>query len=118
MPECGIADVGRFLAAKGLSLSREEATVVETQIKYEGYIAQQRREVDRLRASEAAAAGGIWTTTTYPGAFPGSGRKARCGRARRISARPRGSPGVTPAALSILQLICGASPPAEEQSGE
>lgn len=78
-------------------------TTVETEVKYEGYLAQQRRHVERLQSS---------VERPIPAAFSYSGlaglsrevreklervRPATLGQAARI-------PGVTPAAVAILDL--------------
>ena len=78
-------------------------TTVETEIKYNGYIAQQERQIERLKDAERR---------TIPGAFgfggiPGLSREIRekldrvrpetLGQAARI-------PGVTPAAIAILDV--------------
>ncbi len=117
MPECGIEEVRSFLARSGVSLSGEEATVVETQIKYEGYIAQQLREVERLRSSEGRR---LPRDLDY-GNIPGLSREVA---GKLLQAKPESLgqaariPGVTPAALSILHIFCGTRAETEEPSGD
>jgi len=106
MPERGLEDVRLFLGRHGLELSAEEATVVETQIKYHGYIVQQQREVGRLRSSEARRLPRDLDYARIPGlSREVAGKLAQTrpdslGQAARI-------PGMTPAALSILHIFCG-----------
>jgi tRNA uridine 5-carboxymethylaminomethyl modification enzyme len=76
---------------------------VETEIKYSGYISQQERQIDRLRAAERR---GIPAEFEYQG-IPGLSREIQdkldrirpvtIGQAARI-------PGVTPAAVAILDV--------------
>jgi len=116
MPECGIDDVRSFLGRHGLELSAEEATVVETQIKYDGYIGQQLREVERLRKSETRR---LPRDLDYAG-IPGLSREVA---GKLLQAKPENLgqaariPGMTPAALSILHVFCGAAG-TEEASGD
>ncbi|MFB3903835.1 MAG: tRNA uridine-5-carboxymethylaminomethyl(34) synthesis enzyme MnmG [Acidobacteriota bacterium] len=117
MPGCGVEDVRGFLGRHSLELSWEEATVVETQIKYHGYIEQQLREVERLRASEGRR---LPRDLDY-GRIPGLSREVA---GKLAQARP-GSlgqaariPGMTPAALSILQVFSAGAAGGEKTSGE
>ena len=76
---------------------------VETEVKYEGYIDQQRRQLDRIQGSDARP---IPLTMSFDG-IPGLSREvgerltrvrpATLGQAARI-------PGVTPAAVAILDI--------------
>jgi tRNA uridine 5-carboxymethylaminomethyl modification enzyme len=108
MPGYGVGDVELFLARQGVDLEGEEATVVETQIKYQGYIRQELREVERLRSAEGRR---LPRDLDYA-AIPGLSREVagKLARARPESLGQAGRiPGVTPAALSILQLFSGAT---------
>ena len=86
--------------------TRNELRAVETEIKYAGYLAQQRRSIEKLKASEAR---------TIPPNFQYEGlsglskelqekltriRPSTLGQASRI-------PGVTPAALSLINVFIG-----------
>ncbi|RPI26996.1 MAG: tRNA uridine-5-carboxymethylaminomethyl(34) synthesis enzyme MnmG [Acidobacteria bacterium] len=116
MPESSLEDLAPFLADHGLELSPEERTVVETQIKYDGYIAQQMREVERVKASEGRRLPPDLDYRTIPGlSHEVAGRLLRArpanlGQAARI-------PGITPAALSILQVFVGSGSGKEEEAG-
>jgi tRNA uridine 5-carboxymethylaminomethyl modification enzyme len=107
MPEAGVQDVLGLLRNRGVALSPREAEVVEAEIKYEGYIAQQLREVARLRASEEKRLPRDLDYSRLPGLSHeavtklGEAKPENLGQAARI-------PGVTAAALSILQAYLGA----------
>ncbi len=99
-----------WLAAQApieLGQRRVELKAVETEIKYAGYLDQQRRSIEKLRAAETRA---IPPGFDYEG-VPGLSREmqeklarvrpATIGQASRI-------PGVTPAALTILSVVTAA----------
>jgi tRNA uridine 5-carboxymethylaminomethyl modification enzyme len=78
-------------------------TSLETEIKYEGYIAQQQRQIERLKQAEAR---------TIPEDFrflglPGLSREI-CEKLERVRPRTLGQaariPGVTPAAIAVLDV--------------
>jgi tRNA uridine 5-carboxymethylaminomethyl modification enzyme len=92
------------LAADSLpSVMRNEARAVETEIKFAGYLEQQKKSIEKLKAAEAMA---IPEWIEY-GAISGLSREMReklervrpitIGQASRI-------PGVTPAALSLVHV--------------
>ena len=103
-PEASIAEirgwVGEVLGAEPV---RGLLTTVETEIKYSGYIAQQERQMERLKDSERRP---IPADFGF-GGIPGLSREIReklervrpatLGQAARI-------PGVTPAAIAILDV--------------
>ena len=82
---------------------RNEARAVETEIKFAGYLDQQKKSIEKLKAAEAVA---IPEWIEY-GAISGLSREMRetlervrpitIGQASRI-------PGVTPAALSLVHI--------------
>ena len=84
-------------------LSWEETKAVETAIKYEGYLAQQATEIERLKKAESR---------TIPEDFEyleisGLSREVveKLSRVRPLTLGQAGRiPGVTPAALSILNI--------------
>jgi len=87
---------------------RVELKAIETEIKYAGYLDQQRRSIAKLKAAEGRA---IPVDFCYEGVSGLSRemqekltrvRPATIGQASRI-------PGVTPAALTILGVLAGAS---------
>ena len=102
-PEVAIEDFSGILQEQGLPLSREEGLAVQTQIKYEGYINQQMRDVEKLGLLEARP---IPVNINYD-QVAGLSREAverlekvkpgSLGQASRI-------PGITPAAVSVLNI--------------
>ena len=105
-PEVGVDELAGFFEGEGLALSQEERHVVETQIKYEGYILQQLRDADRVRSLEGRR---IPSGFNY-GAVQGLSREAA---ERLIQVQPNSLgqasriPGVTAAAVSILNIYLG-----------
>jgi len=102
-PEIKLEDLlsAGFLSAEGLR--REDLASIETEIKYEGYLKQQDRQIERLRKADARTLPPDLDFTQMPGL---SGemveklsrvRPCSLGQASRI-------PGITPAALSIILL--------------
>jgi tRNA uridine 5-carboxymethylaminomethyl modification enzyme len=91
----------------GVSQNAAEWKAVETDIKYEGYLAQQRRQVEQARKLDGRR---IPAGVEF-GAIPGLSREvvekmariqpATLGHAGRI-------PGVTPAAVQILNVFLSA----------
>jgi tRNA uridine 5-carboxymethylaminomethyl modification enzyme len=87
----------------GVATMRNEARAVETEIKFAGYLEQQKKSIEKLKAAEAVA---IPEWIEY-GAISGLSREMReklervrpgtIGQASRI-------PGVTPAALSLVHV--------------
>jgi tRNA uridine 5-carboxymethylaminomethyl modification enzyme len=81
---------------------------VETEIKYEGYMDQQRRQLDRLNGSSARPIPADFVFVGVPGISREVGEKltrvqpATLGQAARI-------PGVTPAAISIIDVYLSVS---------
>ena len=90
-------------AHTGLELQRPEWKALETELKYEGYLEQQHRQVERLRKAETRR---IPEDFAY-GGLPGLSREVveKMERVRpRTLAQAGRVPGMTPAALSILNL--------------
>lgn len=103
-PEAGIAEIEPWICAcLGGEPVRGVLTTVETEIKYAGYIAQQERQMDRLRNSENRSIPIEFAFRSIPGLSREIGEKlervqpATLGQAARI-------PGVTPAAIAILDV--------------
>ena len=83
------------------AIRREDLVSIETAIKYEGYLRQQEREVERLKRAEAKR---IPDDLDYA-AMPGLSREIveKLGKIRPASiAQASRIPGMTPAAISIL----------------
>lgn len=76
---------------------------VETEIKYAGYIDQQRRQIERMQSSDSRSIPETMAFTGIPGISREVGEKlervrpATLGQAARI-------PGVTPAAVALLDV--------------
>ncbi len=89
--------------ALGVDPVRGLLTTVETETKYAGYIAQQERQIERLKSSEGRKIPVDFAFRAIPGLSREIGEKltkvqpATLGQAARI-------PGVTPAAVAILDV--------------
>ncbi len=94
-------------ASLGVGLKPADWRAIETELKYVGYLAQQRRQIDRLRKAEART---IPDRFRYRG-LPGLSNEA-VEKMERIRPRTLGQagriPGMTPAALAVLDLHLGA----------
>ena len=100
-----LAEMGAALGQNGTlpSVLRNEVRAVETEIKFAGYLEQQKKSIEKLKAAEAVA---IPEWIEYA-AISGLSREMRetlervrpitIGQASRI-------PGVTPAALSLVHV--------------
>jgi tRNA uridine 5-carboxymethylaminomethyl modification enzyme len=103
-PEARIEQVREELTRLvGEPLVRDVLTTVETEVKYEGYIAQQERQVQRLREAEKRPIpiGFVFSVV------PGLSREIRdkLERVRPVTLGQAGRiPGVTPAAIAVLDV--------------
>jgi len=101
-PEIGLAEIAA-LAEGGMDLPEEVAREVRLQVKYEGYIRRQNEQVARFRKIEAIRLPSDIDYASLEGLSNevveklGSIRPRTLGQASRIS-------GVTPAAVSVLQI--------------
>lgn len=103
-PEAKISDLkGELQALLGEEPLESVLTTVETELKYSGYIAQQERQVSRLRDAGERR---IPETFAY-GDIPGLSREV-CEKLTRVRPETLGQagriPGVTPAAVAILDV--------------
>jgi len=102
-PEIQIEDLGAVLEESALALSSEERHVVQTQIKYEGYILQQLRDIERLQSLESRPIPSGFKYEDVSGLSRevverlGKVKPDTLGQASRV-------PGITPAAISILRI--------------
>ena len=103
-PESRLEELNPWIeGVLGASVERGVLMTVETEVKYAGYIDQQRRQADRLLGSDSR---GIPAGMSFEG-IPGMSREvseklavvrpSTLGQAARI-------PGVTPAAIAVLDL--------------
>ena len=107
-PQVGIDDLRPAMPGNlGEGLRRADWKAIETEFKYEGYLEQQKRQIERLRNAEAR---GIPEQFEYRG-LPGLSSEV-VEKMERVRPRTLGQagriPGVTPAALAILDLHLGA----------
>ena len=99
-PELTYGDVA-LSETPPLSLSAHAAEYVETQIKYEGYIARQQEDIDRLKRHEEAKIPLDFNYDNVVGLSNEICQKLNEARPANI-ARASRIPGMTPAALSLL----------------
>jgi tRNA uridine 5-carboxymethylaminomethyl modification enzyme len=87
----------------GQDFVRGVSTTVETEIKYAGYIAQQKRQVDQLRDAERRPIPQDFVYTNIPGLSREVREKLE--RVRPLTLGHAGKiPGVTPAAVAVLDV--------------
>jgi tRNA uridine 5-carboxymethylaminomethyl modification enzyme len=82
-------------------LSREERAILETRVRYEGYIRREQERLERLKPFESRAIPGGFD---YEG-IPGLSREAveKCSRRKpRTIGEASRIPGMTPAAVAII----------------
>jgi tRNA uridine 5-carboxymethylaminomethyl modification enzyme len=103
-PEVSIADLGNWVRSViGEPPVRGLLETIETEFKYAGYIAQQEKQIDRLKRAESRP---IPISFRYEG-VPGLSREIR-EKLSHVQPRTLGQagriPGVTPAAIAVLDL--------------
>jgi tRNA uridine 5-carboxymethylaminomethyl modification enzyme len=101
-PEVRLADLireGAFTGAEGLR--KEDVLSIETGIKYEGYLKQQEREIEKLRKAETRQIPEDLDYTKMAGLSREIAEKLTRARPRSVAQATR-IPGVTPASISIL----------------
>jgi tRNA uridine 5-carboxymethylaminomethyl modification enzyme len=101
------ATLSRLLSSSGLRLDLEELRTVQAELRYEGYIEQQLRDVQRLKKLENR----LLPPDLDYGGVSGLSREM-IERLRRVRPRSLGQaariPGVTPAAVFMLNVHMGA----------
>jgi tRNA uridine 5-carboxymethylaminomethyl modification enzyme len=102
-PESKICDM-----SLGHDFLRGVLTAVETEIKYAGYIAQQRRQIDQLRDSERRPIPDDFVYTDIPGLSREVREKLERVRPNTLGHAVR-IPGVTPAAIAVLDVYLSLS---------
>lgn len=90
-------------ASMGAGLKPADWRAIETELKYVGYLAQQRRQIDRLRKAEARTIPDRFTYRGLPGLSNEAVEKMERVRPRTLGQAGR-IPGITPAALAVLDL--------------
>jgi tRNA uridine 5-carboxymethylaminomethyl modification enzyme len=103
-PDTKIANMMPWIISTvGAEPERGVLMTVETEVKYAGYIDQQRRQIERMQSSDSRSIPDTMTFTGIPGISREVGEKlervrpATLGQAARI-------PGVTPAAVALLDV--------------
>ena len=86
-------------------------TTLETEIKYAGYIAQQERQIDRLRDSERRRIPSDFEFSQIPGLSTEVRQKLQRVRPETLGQAGR-IPGVTPAAVAVLDVYLSLGAPA------
>ena len=111
-PEAGIQELEAWMSrVLGEAPARGVPMTVETEVKYAGYIDQQKRQIERLRTSDHRPIPGNLEYSRIPGISREVGEKlmrvrpATLGQAARI-------PGVTAAAVAVLDIYLSLSVPA------
>jgi len=87
-------------------------TTIETEVKYAGYIAQQERQVDRLRESESRRIPLEFRFSEIPGLSTEVKQKLQRVRPETLGQAAR-IPGVTPAAVAVLDVYLSIGVPSE-----
>jgi tRNA uridine 5-carboxymethylaminomethyl modification enzyme len=103
-PESSIGEITSWIRETlGEDPVRGVLSTVETEIKYNGYIAQQERQIERLKNSERRTIPELFEF----GGIPGLSREI-CEKLERVRPSTLGQagriPGVTPAAVAILDV--------------
>ncbi len=103
-PEAKIATLGgRIREALGEEPIHGVLTTIETEAKYAGYIAQQERQIDRLRDSEGRRIPQEFEFSGIPGLSAEVKQKLERVRPETLGQAGR-IPGVTPAAIAVLDV--------------
>ena len=106
-PEVALDDLRPELPrGLGHGLRKADWKAIETEIKYAGYLAQQRRQIDRMKRGEARRIPERFQYRGLPGLSNEVVEKMERVRPRTLGQAGR-IPGITPAALSILDLHIG-----------
>jgi len=112
-PETSISDFLPWICGiLGAPPERGVLMTVETEVKYAGYIDQQRRQIERMQSSDTRSIPNTMRFTGIPGISREVGEKlervrpATLGQAARI-------PGVTPAAVALLDVYMSLAARAE-----
>src|SRR5215469_13341032 len=94
---------GEALSARLSSAARNEMKTVETEIKYAGYLDQQRKSIERLKKAEQRAIPEWFDYSKVSGLSREMDEKLQRVRPRTLGQASR-IPGVTPAAVSLINV--------------
>ena len=97
------ANAEGFSPCKLSAAARNEMKTVETEIKYSGYLDQQRKSIDRLKKAEQRAIPDWFDYAKVSGLSREMNEKLQRVRPRTIGQASR-IPGVTPAAVSLINV--------------
>jgi tRNA uridine 5-carboxymethylaminomethyl modification enzyme len=100
-PEIHLQELITEGVLKTETLRREDVVSLETSIKYEGYLKQQEREVEKLRKAESRRIPPELDYSNMPGLSREIVEKLTRIRPQSIAQASR-IPGITPAAISIV----------------
>ena len=100
-PEIHMEDLIREGVLTPEPVRREDIVSLETSIKYEGYLKQQEREVEKLKKAESRRIPEDFDYAGMPGLSREIVEKLSCVRPQSIAQASR-IPGITPASISIL----------------
>ena len=107
-PQVGLEQLQSvFPTGLGAGLRRADWKAIETEIKYSGYLDQQRRQIERMKRAEARQIPARFEYRGLPGLSNEVVEKMERVRPRTLGQASR-IPGVTPAALTILDMHLGA----------
>ncbi len=108
-PEADIADIFGWLESRlGEPIVRGVLTTVQTVVKYEGYIAQQERQMARLKDCDLRRIPAEFSFDAIPGLSLEVREKLRQVRPVNLGQAGR-IPGVTPAAIAVLDVYLNLS---------
>ena len=105
-PEVRLEELIREGAFETEPLGREDIASIETDIKYEGYVRQQDREIEKLRKADGKVLPQDLDYATMPGLSREIAEKLTRVRPQSIGQASR-IPGMTPAGVSILLFHLG-----------
>jgi tRNA uridine 5-carboxymethylaminomethyl modification enzyme len=108
-PEAKISQLSAWLSGKlGNALAHGVLATVETETKYEGYLQQQDRQIRRLVDAEGRSIPEDFTYESIPGLS--SEARQKLTRVRPVTLGQAGRiPGVTPAAVAVLDVYLSLS---------
>ena len=103
-PEAKISALASWIRASlGEELVHGVLTTIETEAKYAGYIAQQERQIDRLKGSERRRIPDGFEFDQIPGLSTEVRQKLQRVRPETLGQAGR-IPGITPAAVAVLDV--------------
>jgi tRNA uridine 5-carboxymethylaminomethyl modification enzyme len=109
-PEAKIAQLQGWIAGQiGADLAHGVLTTIETESKYEGYLAQQNRQIQQLQQSESRRIPESFSYERIPGLSNEVRQKLSRVRPETLGQAGR-IPGVTPAAVAVLDIYLNISP--------